>query len=97
MQHFAQPGPTFVPTVHLFKDVAEKHVIFANQVFTIISRSSSIWRNFKTNISIEYLSSYHFFAGVITIISAHTYKKLQHLGDENHTFVFMNEVRIVQA
>ena len=42
MQLFAQPGPTFVPIVHLFKDVAEKHVIFAKQVSTIISRSTSI-------------------------------------------------------
>ena len=41
MQLFAQPGPAFVPTVHLFKDAAEKHAVFAKQVLTIISRYSS--------------------------------------------------------
>jgi len=41
MQLFAQLGPTFVPTVHLFKDVAEKHVIFVKQVLIIISRSTN--------------------------------------------------------
>ena len=57
---------------------------------------------FKINISIEYLIIIIlFFAGVITIIEVnvyeHTYKKLQHFGDEDHPFVFMNEVRIVQT